>query len=76
MPKKRITYLSPVDAIVELTRRLSLNEKQYGITSEDFYNQFQNGKMEDSTEFIEWANDYQHFIAIKVKLENLVAHAA
>ena len=76
MQKKTITYLSPVDSLVELTKRLSLKEKQYGVSSEDFYYQFKSGQMEDSIEFIEWANDYQNFITLKVELENLVCHAA
>jgi len=57
MRKQRIEYDSPVDALVTVAKRLSGYEDRYRITSEDFFDKFSKGKTEDSTDFVEWAND-------------------
>ena len=75
MRKKRIEYDSPLDAIIAIAKRLSTYEEQYKMSSEDFFNKFQSGQMEDSVDFVEWANDYQHFISIKVEIERDLQHA-
>lgn len=76
MSKIRITYDSPIDAIVALTKHLATYETRYGMTSEEFYDKFCKGLMEDSIDFIEWANDYQHFLALKLKVEEQLTHVA
>ncbi len=69
MRKQRIEYGSPLDAIVAVAKRLSLCENRYNLTSEDFFDQFSKGQLEDSTDFVEWANDYQHYLAIRSEIE-------
>jgi hypothetical protein len=32
--------------------------------------------MEDDLDFVEWANDYRHFFAIRSEVEKHVRHAA
>lgn len=76
MQKHRITYDSPIDAIITLAKRLSLFEERYGLSSEEFYDQFTKGLMEDSIDFTEWANDYQNFLDLKLELEERLSHAA
>ena len=76
MRKQRIEYDSPVDALVTVTKRLSGYEDRYRITSEDFFDKFSKGKMEDSTDFVEWANDYQHFIVIRNDVERHLRNVA
>lgn len=76
MRKQRIEYDSPVDALVTVAKRLSGYEDRYRITSEDFFDKFSKGKMEDSTDFVEWANDYQHYIAIRNDLERHLRNVA
>jgi len=76
MRKQRIEYDSPVDALVAIAKRLSVYEGRYGMTSEEFFNRFSKGESEDSEELIEWANDYQHFIAIRREIEEQIRHAA
>jgi len=76
MKKERVQYSSSIDALVALTKRLSLYEKQYGMTSEEFFNAYDQGRLEDSIDFVEWANDYQHYLAIRVEIEKQLRHVA
>ncbi len=74
MRKQRIEYESPVDALVAVTKRLSSYEDQYKIVTEEFFDRFRRGEMEDSIDFTEWSNDYQHYLTIKFKIEKLLRH--
>lgn len=74
MQKQRSEYDSPVDALVAVAKRLSVYEERYQISSEEFFDKFCKGKMEDSMDFIEWANDYQHYMAIKLEIERHLLH--
>jgi len=67
--KHRIDYDSPVDAIVSISKRLSVYEGRYNIESEEFFDRFTKGRTEDSKDFVEWANDYQHYLALKQEKE-------
>ena len=76
MRKQRIEYDSPVDALVAIAKRLSIFETQYRMASEEFLDKFSKGQSEDSENFVEWANDYQHYIAIRREIEARVQHVA
>lgn len=76
MHKQRSEYDSPVDTLVALAKRLSINEERYRMASEEFFNKYSKGLLEDSAEFVEWANDYQHYIAIRLELERQLQNAA
>ena len=76
MRKQRIEYKSPVDALIVIAKRLSLYEKQYQMESEEFFDKFSKGLIEDSQDFVEWSNDYQHYMALKFELEKQLRHAA
>ncbi len=76
MRKQRIEYDSPVDALVAIAKRLSVYEGRYHMASEEFYNRFSKGQSEDSEDFVEWANDYQHYIAIRREIEAHLQHVA
>jgi hypothetical protein len=69
MPMQRITHSSVVDALDSLLRSLAAYERKYNMTSADFYGKYLSGKMEDSADFVEWAGDYQHYVALKQELE-------
>jgi hypothetical protein len=69
MPKRTITYLSPLDALIAVAKRLSLYENQHKLDSEEFFHQYRQGKTSDEIEFIEWANDYQHYRALHQEIE-------
>ena len=76
MRKQTIEYTSPIDALVAVAKRLSRHEIQQGMESETFFNQYQRGLISDETVFVEWANDYRHYLEIRKGLERRLAHAA
>ncbi len=76
MRKQRIEYDSPVDALVAVAKRLNMYETRYKIISEEFYDCYNKGQMNDSEEFVEWSNDYKHYMAIRHDLEERLEHAA
>jgi hypothetical protein len=45
------------------------------IESEVFSDRFVKGQTEDSEEFVEWANDYQHYLALRQEVEAKVRYA-
>ena len=69
MRKQNIQYTSPLDALIAVTKRLSVYENQYHKNSEDFYHQYNQGLLSDDVIFIEWANDYRHYLALHQELE-------
>ncbi len=76
MQKKRIEYDSSLDALVAISKRLSWSEKQHSMVSEEFYDRYSKGLMADTIEFVEWANDYRHYLVIYKKLEKQLQHVA
>lgn len=70
MPFERSTYVSVIDAMNALLRSLVNYEQKYQMSSDEFYMRYLSGEMEDSKDFVEWAGDYQHYIALKQELEN------
>ena len=69
MRKQRTEYDSPVDALVAIVKHLSIYETRYRMTSEEFFDKFSKGQSEDSEDFVEWANDYKHYVAIRREIE-------
>jgi hypothetical protein len=65
MKKQRIEYHSPVDALVAIAKRLSTYENQYAMDSEQFFYLYSHGNLDDCSDFVSWANDYRHYIAIQ-----------
>ena len=76
MRKQRTEYDSPVDALVAVAKRLSVYEDRYRMESEAFFDKFRKGEMEDSVDCTEWANDYQHYMAIRLEIERHLQHVA
>ncbi len=75
MRKVLIKYDSRVDALIAVSKRLSVYEGRNKMESEEFFDRFAKGQTEDSKEFIEWANDYQHYLALREEVEAKVRHA-
>lgn len=69
MTIQRMTHGSAVDALDSLLRALAAYEQKYNMRSADFYAKYLAGSMEDSGDFVEWAGDYQHYVALKQELE-------
>lgn len=76
MKKEVITYDSPVDALIALSKRLNSYETQYQMASEVFFDKFNKGELGDSADFIEWANDYEIFHELKTKIEDALDRVA
>ena len=76
MQKQTTVYSSRVDAIIALAKRLNFYEKRYQLSSEDFFDQFSKGQLEDELEFVEWANDYRNLLALKSEVEERLSYAA
>ena len=76
MRKQTIQYTSPLDALVAVAKRLSKLELRHGMESEDFFAQYMQGDMPDAAEFVEWANDYRHYLALRRGLEDKLNDAA
>jgi hypothetical protein len=75
MRKLKIEYDSHVDALVAISKRLSLYEGRNKMESEEFFDRFSKGQMEDSEEFVEWANNYQHYLALRQDVDARLRHA-
>ena len=76
MRKQTIRYTSSLDALVAITKRLSVYENQQKMDSEDFYRQYNEGMLSDDALFIEWANDYRNYLALRQEIEQRLNHAA
>jgi hypothetical protein len=75
MRKLKMEYDSRVDALVAISKRLSLYEGRNKMESEEFFDRFSKGQMEDSEEFVEWANDYQHYLALRQDVDARLRYA-
>ncbi|NUM78619.1 hypothetical protein HUU40_30025, partial [candidate division KSB1 bacterium] len=76
MQEQTTVYYSRVDALVALAKRLNLHEERHQLSSEDFFDRFSKGQLDDTLDFVEWSNDYRHFLALKLELEDRLSHAA
>lgn len=76
MIKQRIEYDSPLDALIAITKQLGEYENRYRMKSEDFFDRYGKGMTEDSEDFICWANDYRHYIAVRSETERQLRNVA
>ena len=76
MRKQIKQYDLPIDALVAIIKRMIIFENLYHLESEEFFDIFNNGILEDSIDFTEWSNDYQHFLAIRSEIERLLRNVA
>jgi len=76
MRKQIIEYTSPLDALVDLAKQLNVYETQYQIDSAEFFTQYSQGETSDDEVFIEWAGNYQHYLALHQELETKLKHVA
>ena len=64
MRKQVIEYTSPLDALIALTKQLNVYEIKYQMSSEDFFAKYSQGETSDDEVFVEWAGNYQHYLAL------------
>ena len=68
MRKQTIQYTSLIDALIAVTKRLSLYESRQRMDSEEFFDQYSRGQLSDDAVFVDWANDYRHYLQLRQKL--------
>ena len=68
MRKQTIQYTSPIDALVAVTKRLSIYESRQRMDSEEFFDRYSRGQLSDDAVFVDWANDYRHYLHLRQKL--------
>lgn len=68
MRKQTVQYTSPIDALIAVAKRLSLYESQRRMDSEEFFDRYSRGQLSDDVVFVDWANDYRHYLQLRQKL--------
>ncbi|MFH1561981.1 MAG: hypothetical protein ABIF11_00985 [Nitrospirota bacterium] len=64
--------IKTIETGIERTvNKLTEFERKYGMRSEDFYQKAENGKLEDSLEYIEWAGEVETLNRLKDDLFGL-----
>jgi hypothetical protein len=76
MRKQIIEYTSPLDALIALAKQLNTYEIQYRMESEEFFTKYSQGETSDDEVFVEWANNYQHYLALHQALEDKLKNVA
>ncbi len=76
MRKQIIEYTSPLDALVGTVKQLNIYEIKYQMDSEEFFTKYSQGKTTDDEELIEWAGNYQHYLALHQYLESKLRNVA
>ena len=65
MKKQTIQYTSPIDTLIAVTKQLSTYENQQQMDSEEFFDQYSRGQLSDDAVFVDWANDYRHYLQLR-----------
>lgn len=68
MRKQTIRYASPLDALIAAAKRLGIHESRQKMDSEGFFDQYSRGRLPDDAVFVEWANDYRHYLQLRQEL--------
>jgi len=75
--EKHITkYDTYLDALISVAKRLSTYENHFNMSSEAFFDKYRKGQMGDTLEFVEWSNDYQHYLDIRLSVEKKLQNVA
>ncbi len=76
MRKQTIEYTSPLDALIAVTKRLVRCELEQGMASEEFFARYSQGELPDDAVFVEWANDYRHYLSLRRSVEDILSDVA
>ncbi|MBI5653496.1 MAG: hypothetical protein HZC40_24075 [Chloroflexi bacterium] len=76
--KDAMARSNPIDDLLEMAVELHDYERQYGMTSADFYPRYRRGEFDDDTmhAMMKWAGAYDHFLVVKKRVENALAREA
>ena len=76
MKKQVVQFDSPLDALLAIAKRLSRYEAEAGMDSEDFFARYSKGEIGDEARFVDWANDYRHYLSLRSELDKKLHEAA
>ena len=65
-----------MDALIDVAKRLSVLEQQKHMDSEEFFSQYKQGLLSDDAVFVEWANDYRHYLYLRQELDKKLKNVA
>ncbi|TVQ13021.1 MAG: hypothetical protein EA368_02950 [Leptolyngbya sp. DLM2.Bin27] len=63
-------------ALIALAKQLNTYEIQYHMDSADFFIKYSQGETSDDEDFVEWAGNHQHYLALHQELENRLQNVA
>jgi len=66
----------PIEELLRLQRELSALELKYGVSSEECYHLFYEGKMGDEPEIFSWVSRYRGFQHLKSAISSVLEVAA
>ena len=61
----RISYATPIDALIDFATRVGVHENKHGMESADFYSRYRAGTVPCENHFIAWAMDYDNFLYLQ-----------
>lgn len=71
----RNIFIEEIKSIEQQIREIEVDlqafEKQYKLSSQQFYQQFKNGKLGDRIDFVEWSAFYQMWCSLQERLNLL-----
>ncbi|MEH1795786.1 MULTISPECIES: antitoxin TumA [unclassified Nostoc] len=76
MRKQIIEYTSSLDALIALSKQLNTYEIKYQMNSEDFFAKYNQGETSDDEVFVEWAANYQHYLALRQDIKSKLRDVA
>lgn len=76
MRKQIVEYTSPLDALIALAKQLKTYEIQYQMDSSEFFTKYTQGEASDDEDFVDWAGNYQHYLALHRELEDRLQNVA
>jgi len=60
---------NPLDDLLALNRQLLSFERQYDMSSVEFYTRYKRGEMGDDLNFVRWAGRYRLYCELKEEIE-------
>lgn len=76
MRKQIVEYTSPLDALIALAKQLNTYEMQYQMDSAEFFIKYSQGETSDDEDFVDWAGNYQHYLALHQELADRLQNVA
>lgn len=76
MKKVRITYDTPLDALLAVTRQMGQYEDKYGMTTEDFFDRYNSGEMPCEDDYMMWEVAYRDFLSLRAKVSDSMKEVA